>query len=205
MRVIAGRYRGFGLVFPRNRACRPTQDRAKEAWFNMIQGTTSGSNVLDLFCGTGSLGIEALSRGAEHVVFVDKEISFVKRNIHNLNDHYPDNTIFKKTTLIKAYAELFLKRFSKQAGAKNKGFDLIFMAPPWADHESYTDSLKAISEFGILDRKGIIVCEHSKAFQITVPEGLEVKLSRVYGDTNLTVLQSSSLRGMNNETSCLSR
>ena len=82
MRIIAGKYKGKKIIHDRLSNIRPTQDRVREAVFSMIQNTIVGSAFLDLFCGTGSNGIEALSRGALSAVFVDRDIKLVKRNIY---------------------------------------------------------------------------------------------------------------------------
>ena len=144
MRVITGTARGRKLKTPENYDIRPTTDNVKESIFNIIQFDIEGRRVLDLFAGTGQLGIECLSRGAASAVFVDESreaVRIVKDNLKTCN---------MNGTVIQSDAQSFLRGCGK--------FDLIFIDPPY-DSEQYDSVLKIINLVDILSDGGIIVCE----------------------------------------------
>jgi len=146
MRVISGTARGRKLKEPEGHAIRPTTDMVKESVFNIIQFDIEGRRVLDLFAGTGQLGIEALSRGASSAVFVDESndaIRLVRNNITAMG--FED-----KATVLRGDAVTFLK----QGG----GFDVIFLDPPY-DSGLMEKALINIIEFDMLKENGIIICE----------------------------------------------
>lgn len=123
MRVISGKSRGKKLISLEGDNTRPTLDRVKEALFNIIQFDIKDAVVLDLFAGTGALGIEALSRGAKEVVFCDKvpdAIKVIKQNVTNTSN-------LDKATIINKDCKDVLKDLSKQ----NKKFDIVFLDPPY--------------------------------------------------------------------------
>lgn len=147
MRVITGTARGRKLSTPTNYDIRPTTDNVKESIFNIIQFDIEGRKVLDLFAGTGQLGIECLSRGAESVTFVDENkeaIKIVKENLKTCN---------LKGNVLQMDALSFLR-----GGGK---FDLIFIDPPY-DSALYAPALEIINLVDILSDGGIIVCEARK-------------------------------------------
>ena len=144
MRVITGSARGRKLKTPENYEIRPTTDNVKEALFNIIQFDVEGRRVLDLFAGTGQLGIEALSRGAKSCVFVDRDRAAVKIVKENLK------TCSLEGTVIQADSLEFLRRPGQ--------FDLIFVDPPY-DAGLYGEVLKTINLVDKLSDGGIIVCE----------------------------------------------
>ena len=181
MRIIAGRYKGMRLHFPKSTHLRPTQDRVKEGLFSALSVRCEKANVLDLFCGSGSLGLEALSRGALSVCFVDKDTRYVNRNLDTIDDNVD---VVKKDVLG------FLKTC-------NQSFDLIFLDPPWQSCSLFDRSLMAISEFGILKHSGMVVCEHPIAFTVSQCEGFSLFRSYRYGNTRVTILEynESNLSG----------
>ncbi len=147
MRVITGTARGRKLETPTNYDIRPTTDNVKESIFNIIQFDIEGRKVLDLFAGTGQLGIECLSRGAESVTFVDENreaIRIIKENL---------KTCQLKGTVMQTDALSFVKNCGK--------FDLIFIDPPY-DSKLYEPVLETINSVDILSDGGIIVCEARK-------------------------------------------
>ena len=147
MRVITGTARGRKLETPTNYDIRPTTDNVKESIFNIIQFDIEGRKVLDLFAGTGQLGIECLSRGAESATFVDENreaIRIIKENL---------KTCQLKGTVIQTDALSFIRNCGK--------FDLIFIDPPY-DSKLYEPVLEAINSVDILSDGGIIVCEARK-------------------------------------------
>lgn len=153
MIVSSGKYRGRKLVENTFSHIRPTADKVKQSIFNKLMLQVQDARVLDLFCGTGALGIEAASRGAKEVVFADKDersLILTKKNLKNLEiDARTMRGDFKDT----------LKRL---AGEK---FDIIILDPPYMSGV-YEEALLLIKEYDILSDDGIIVCEHEKNVEI---------------------------------------
>ena len=147
MRVITGKARGVQLKTPEGMQTRPTADRVKEALFSIIQFELPGARVLDLFGGTGQLGIEALSRGAQAAVFVDAREDACKIIRENLR-----RTKFEKEgTVVRSDYMDYLKRCREK-------FQIILLDPPYAE-VFLENSLKMITEIDILQSGGIIVAE----------------------------------------------
>ena len=146
MRVISGSARGRKLKEPAGQSIRPTTDMVKEAVFNIIQFDIEGRRVLDLFAGTGQLGIEALSRGAAAAVFTDESgeaARLVRDNIKALG--FEDKAI-----VVRGDALAYLRRGER--------FDVIFLDPPY-ETSFIEKALNTIIEFDILKENGIIICE----------------------------------------------
>ncbi|CEH35428.1 16S rRNA (guanine(966)-N(2))-methyltransferase RsmD [Romboutsia lituseburensis] len=178
MRVISGKVRGLKLNTPKNDDVRPTTDRVKESLFNVINQYIMESTVLDLFAGTGSLGIECLSRGAKKCVFVDvskESIALVKSNIKKArveNESVVLNLDFKDA----------ISRLETQ----NSKFDVIFMDPPYYK-DMFINALEKIDNADLLDEDGIIVIEHDSKDDFPENIGrLEKSKSKKYGNTTLT-------------------
>lgn len=144
MRVITGSARGRKLKTPENYDIRPTTDNVKESVFNIIQFDIEGRRVLDLFAGTGQLGIECLSRGASSAVFVDQSREAVKIVKDNLK------ACGLTGTVVQADAMSFLRTCGK--------FDIIFVDPPY-DSDLYESVLNTVNSIDILSDGGIIICE----------------------------------------------
>ena len=147
MRVITGTARGRRLNELKGKETRPTTERVKEGIFNIIQFDIEGRRVLDLFGGTGQLGIECLSRGAAHATFVDARTDAVKLIRENLALTALAN---RATVLTADYATVL-------SGAVEK-YDLVFLDPPY-ETKLLERSLELISQFDILREHGIIICE----------------------------------------------
>ena len=147
MRVISGKARGMVLNTPKGMLTRPTIDRVKEAMFSVLQMNIPGSAVLDLFGGTGQLGIEAISRGASHAVFVDSNEEACRLIKENLR-----KTGFQNDAqVIRSDYVSYLKKCSQK-------YDIILLDPPYAEN-FLENSLKIITEIDILQSGGIIVTE----------------------------------------------
>ena len=152
MRVIAGYYRGRNLKSPPSMQVRPTSDRLRETLFNVIAPRIEGARFLDLCAGSGAVGIEALSRGAEHVTFVDrsrKMCGLVEANLDLCG--VPE----EETEVVMAEAAEFLRRASAREGQR---WDIAFFDPPYA-----IDYLPVLAAFGtgtILQDDGLLVVEH---------------------------------------------
>ena len=177
MRVITGTARGTVLKAPDGMATRPTADKVKQALFNIIQFETVGE-VLDLFAGSGQLGIEALSRGARSAVFIDERpdaIAVIRENL--------------RRTHLESRAEVVRCDYLTYLSRCRKSFRLIFLDPPYA--EKYLENaLKRISEIDILAEGGIIITERpvGKALDDQF-SGLERSKDYVYGKTIITLFR----------------
>ena len=147
MRVISGKARGVNLKTPDGLLTRPTIDRVKEALFSIINFDIPASNVLDLFGGTGQLGIEALSRGAKSAVFVDQREDACKLIKENL-----------KRTKLEQDAKVVRMDYLDYLKRCREKFDIIFLDPPYAE-VFLENALKCITEIDILQSGGIIVAE----------------------------------------------
>ena len=180
MRVITGKARGVALKTPDGMATRPTSDRVKEALFSVIQFDIPGSHVLDLFGGTGQLGIEALSRGAKSAVFVDAAESACKLIQENL----------KKTKLAED-AKVVRSDYMEYLRRCKEAFDIIFLDPPYAE-VFLENSLNFISEIDILQTNGIIVTERplDKELPWNFP-GFTRSRDYKYGNTLITLFRKN--------------
>ncbi len=178
MRVISGKVRGMSLNTPRGSLTRPTADRVKEAMFSIIQTDVPGSRILDLFGGTGQLGIEAISRGAKWAVFVDSNESACKLIKNNIIKVGFEN---EAQVICSDYAN-FLKKSTEK-------FDIIFLDPPYAE-VFLENSLKMITEIDILQSGGIIVSERpfGKVLELDLPGFVRSKDYK-YGQTVLTLFR----------------
>lgn len=162
MRIITGSARGKKLLALEGLETRPTADRVKEALFNILQFRIEGRRFLDLFSGSGQIGLEALSRGAKEAVFVEKSkkaIGIVQRNV--------ENTGFQaKAELVCADAEMYLRGTLKQ-------FDVAFLDPPY-QQGLLEPALLAVSEK--MTAAGIIICEHSAREALPEKAGEFIKM-----------------------------
>ena len=181
MRVIAGTARGTILKTPDGMATRPTADRVKEAMFSIIQFDLPGAKVLDLFGGTGQLGIEALSRGAKMAVFVDAADSACRI----IKDNLKKTKMEDQGRVIRSDYLSFLKNCKEK-------FDIIILDPPYSEI-FLENSLNLISEIDILQTNGIIVAE--RPLEKDIPWNFpDFSRSRdyKYGNTLLTVFRKES-------------
>lgn len=187
MRVISGKARGLKLDTPKNLDVRPTTDRVKESLFNIINPYIRESNILDLFAGTGSLGIECLSRGAKNCVFVDKSkdsIGIVKSNVKKAR-------VENKSTILNIDFKDAVKRLSVQ----NQKFDVIFMDPPYYEN-MFIDCLKSIDELNLLKEDGLIVVEHDTKDLFDDSIGrLYKSREKKYGNTTITFYKLEDIDG----------
>lgn len=173
MRIIAGKYRGRTLAAFKGNAVRPTADRVKESVFQILSARLFGARVLDLFCGSGALGIESLSRGAREAVFNDsafESVALCKKNL---------SFVAEPSFVMQGDFRACLR------GAAGE-FDLIFSDPPYA--EDYLGEILSLAERK-LSRGGLVV--HESEREETVPEGWEIADLRRYGRTGVWFLQRS--------------
>lgn len=176
MRVVSGTARGCKLQPVPGMNTRPTTDRVKENVFNLIQDHVRGARALDLFAGTGQLGIEALSRGAQSCDFVERDkaaYAVAEKNIRAAR-------VADRAALHRAEAAEFVSR------AGRRQYDLIFLDPPYGG-VILENALLQIETFDILSTDGIIICE--SAVGDCFAHGFEVVRERRYGATMITVLR----------------
>ena len=180
MRVITGKARGVQLKTPDGLATRPTSDRVKEALFSIIQFEIPGMKVLDLFAGSGQLGIEALSRGAEHTVFVDAGEAACKVIKENL-----------RRTKLEAQAKVVRSDYLQYLKTTKETFGLILLDPPYAE-VFLENALNCITEIDILQSGGIIVCERplGKDLPLEFPDYSKSKDYK-YGNTLITLYRKN--------------
>ena len=176
MRVITGKARGVTLKTPDGMQTRPTTDRVKEALFSIIQFEIQGASVLDLFGGTGQLGIEALSRGAKRAVFVDFQASACRL--------IQDNLI---RTRLDGSAQVVRSDYLAYLDRCKEKFKIIFLDPPYAEVFLET-ALKRITEIDILQSGGIIIAERPLGKELPWEfDGYSRSRDYKYGNTLLTI------------------
>ena len=178
MRVISGKAKGIVLKTPDGMQTRPTADRVKEALFSILQFEIPGTKVLDLFGGTGQLGIEAISRGAKSAVFVDvadAPCRLIKENIRRAK-------MEQEARVVRADYLQFLSQCHEK-------FDIIFLDPPYAE-VFLENAIKKISEIDILQSGGIIVSERpvEKALNLEI-DGFSRSKDYKYGKTLITLFR----------------
>ena len=180
MRVITGKARGVQLKTPEGMLTRPTTDRVKEALFSIINFDIPGARVLDLFGGTGQLGIEALSRGAKSAVFVDQREEACKLIRENL-----------KRTKLEQDARVVRGDYMDYLRSCREQFDIILLDPPYAE-VFLENALKRITEIDILQSGGIIVAERPLGKELPWEfEGFQRSRDYKYGKILLTIYRKS--------------
>lgn len=170
MRIISGKYRGKKIIGYDIEGTRPTMDRVKESIFGIIQNRIPGSIVLDLFAGSGSLGLEAISNGAQKLILVDnnkKVTDTIKDNIKSFDD---DIEVFT----------LDYKKFLKET---NEKFDVIFLDPPYRAG-LINKALRIIEERELLNGDGIVVCEFEN---IKIETNLKLIREKKYGSKTVNI------------------
>jgi len=186
MRIIGGTQKGFPLRRPKSAHVRPTTDMIKEALFNILR-PVSGKTFLDVFAGTGSVGIEALSRGASFVIFVEQHHDLA-RSIQALMRQLG----FEEKARVIA---MEMKKGLLQISGLNIRFDYVFIDPPYQKN-LIEETLVRIGQAGLVDENSLVVIQHSKREPINLLEtqfSLEDK--RTYGDSMLTFLKIKTQAG----------
>lgn len=177
IRIDSGIYKGRRLLENKYSHVRPTTDKVRQALFTKLQFFLPDKSFLDLFCGTGAVAIEAISRGAGEVVMVDKDVRSVNMAKANLKSLGIENKVCKCDAIA------FLDACQRQ-------FDLIFLDPPYKSG-LYEKVLKKIFDKDLLADEGIIVCEHAQEDKIET-QCFEVFDEKKYGNKRLTYLQHKS-------------
>ena len=177
MRIISGDFKGKKILQPKNKLTRPLKDLTKESIFNIIRHSKlldielENSNILDLFSGVGSFGLECLSRGAANVTFLEnyKEVlTILKQNIENLKQQDYSSVIQK---------DIFAKNTLE---ALDNKFEIIFMDPPYKE-KKLADLLKTIIKLQLLKDNGIIIIHRHKKEEDEFPNEFEVIMEKKYG------------------------
>ncbi len=179
MRIVSGTFKGRRLASFKGMDIRPTSDKVREAIFNILPREFTFKKVLDLFAGTGAMGLEALSRGALDATFVDsgsEAISLIRKNMESCG---------AEARVFKSSVHASLKQFAR----KGEKFDLIIIDPPY-DSTLLSEALEAIDRDSLLEAGGVIVAETTKRAPLKADfSGLEVFDERKYGDTAVYFLK----------------
>ncbi|MDB9941245.1 16S rRNA (guanine(966)-N(2))-methyltransferase RsmD [Candidatus Pelagibacter sp.] len=175
MRIISGNFKGKKILLPKDKLTRPLKDLTKESIFNILKHSKllnvelENSNILDLFSGVGSFGLECLSRGAKNVTFLENYtdvLSVLKKNIDNLNQQKQTKVIEKDI-----FSENTLKLL-------NDKFDIIFMDPPYKE-KKLSFLLSAITELELLNTGGIIIIHRHKKEKDDLPKEFNLILEKI--------------------------
>ncbi len=174
MRIISGKYKGKKLNGFNIEGTRPTMDRVKESLFGMIQTYIPDSIVLDLFAGSGALGLEAVSNGAKECYLIDNNVEAIKTIKENSQNFEEQLNII----------HIDYKKFLKTT---NKKFDIIFLDPPYKEKQLDT-SLRIIEERGLLNKNGIVICEYEIGEPHTT---LELIKEKSYGPKKIKIYKNN--------------
>ncbi|MBP5378979.1 MAG: 16S rRNA (guanine(966)-N(2))-methyltransferase RsmD [Ruminococcus sp.] len=174
MRVITGIARGRKLVAPEGMDVRPTADKVKEGIFSAVQFELEGARVLDLFAGSGQMGIEALSRGADHAVFIDSSL----RSIRCVNENLRNTGFERQSEVINRDSYDYIKLTAQT-------FDIIILDPPY--RHSHIAKILPFAAKKLRDG-GMIICEYEcEAEEPAAPEGMVLRKTYRYGKINVTI------------------
>jgi 16S rRNA (guanine966-N2)-methyltransferase len=183
MRIISGKYGGRKLDVPKGRDIRPTSDKVRGSIFNALISRTDidGAQVMDLFCGTGALGLEALSRGAEQCLFVDKakdSLNLARQNAHDLGADRQADFILSDATKL------------RPRGGGVRACDVFFCDPPYR-LELIAPSLQALLDGDWLGDEAIGVLEAEKGWSIDIPPAFDILTEKTYGDTSIVYVRKT--------------
>lgn len=178
MKIVGGKFRGRRLDFVSNKKVRPITEKVRSAVYDILQDRVVGCTMLDLFCGSGGVGIEALSRGAEHVDFIDLHPDKTVKNIKAL-DLSDEVNIYRKDVL----------EALKIIGKKEKKYDFIFIGAPYK-YQLIPQILQYIDDFGILNQDGVIMLEHRKGLDFEYDyESFSFIKNYIYGQTYIACFE----------------
>ena len=193
MRITGGEFGGRSLKVPKTDAIRPTQDRVREAVFNIIQFEIAGADFLDLFAGSGAVGLEALSRGAKSVTFVERErrhLAVLKENVDLIVGRTgvpPVQTgkmpVLPDVSVVSADAYRWLSAYS------GPGFTIGFADPPYAlgEEKGYASVLATMAERNVIRPGGLFIAEMTAVQKAEETPGWELIRDRTYGKTRLCI------------------
>ena len=167
MRVIAGKFRSRQLKSLKGMALRPTSDRLRETLFNVIADRVEGSRFLDVFAGTGAVGIEALSRGAREAVFIENHApaaALIEKNLESLG-------LRAEARVLAVDAARGLQRLAAEAAAERKDYDIAFLDPPYAAVEDYRRVLSFLGTSRLLAEDSLVIAEHQPKLELPETAG----------------------------------
>lgn len=167
MRVIAGKFRSRQLKSLKGMALRPTSDRLRETLFNVLGDRVAGSFFVDVFAGTGAVGIEAVSRGAREVAFIEKHgpaATLIKRNLDSLQ-------VGQGTQVLTVDAVHGLEVLGKSHAANGAGPDIVFLDPPYGNIKDYDRVLSCLGFEALLHEGSLVVAEHRRNFDLPATVG----------------------------------
>lgn len=192
MRITGGTARSRKLLTPKTTGkenIRPTSDRVREALFSILGDHLTDSRVLDLYAGTGSFGIDALSRSANMVVFADEfslSLKLIKQNLYNCFEKPSAEVLRLNLEKLSSYSILY-ERF-----AKDKPFDIIFLDPPY-EKKMAESTLTMIEKTGLVATDGVVIAE--ERWKVELPDSinsLQLKMHRRYGETGIWIYNNIS-------------
>ena len=186
MRVIAGKYRSRILKSLKGSALRPTSDKLRETLFNVLGPNIAGSRLLDIFAGTGAVGIEALSRGAAEVLFIENHAPaavLIRRNLESL-------AITKGAQVLPLDALRALAKIAHKHNPTDPAFDFVFVDPPYAEKNQYDRVLGFLGAASFLATGSLVIAEHRRNFELPRRIGrlLQTRILR-QGDAALSFFQ----------------
>jgi 16S rRNA (guanine966-N2)-methyltransferase len=167
MRIIAGKFRSRQLKSLKGLSLRPTSDRLRETLFNVLGELVSGAMFVDVFAGTGAVGIEALSRGASEVVFIERHApaaALIRKNLESLE-------VKKDARILAVDAIRGIELLAKANSADNPGLDIVFLDPPYANAEDYDRVLSLLGSGALLREGSLVVAEHRHNFDLPESAG----------------------------------
>ena len=180
MRILAGKLKGRKLANCKTKFIRPAMALVRKSIFDTLQNFVDEANVLDLCAGTGVLGIEAYSRGAKKITFVDSDknsIRLIKKNLLLCNI---DGKVISG----------MLPQILKRSFLKNERFDLVFLDPPYGNCTFIEDVLEILLSKSLLSKNGLISIETETKSNFVIPNGLQLYKEKKYGNTKVTMLKS---------------
>ena len=183
MKIVSGKFGGRKLFTPQNRDIRPTSDKIRGAVFNMLgsREALKDANVLDAFCGTGALGLEALSRGAAHCTFTDKmhaSLNLAKENAQMLKVMDICDFILADASKIGSRSDI------------EEPYDLVFLDPPY-NQILVCSTLQALVDGDWIAIDGLVICETEKYYDYVAMDGFILDNEKIYGDTKVILLKYS--------------
>ena len=187
MRIIAGTFRSRQLKSLKGLTLRPTSDRLRETLFNVLQDRIADSRFVDLFAGTGAIGIEAISRGAKEVIFIENHRStaeLIRKNLDLLE-------IRSGARVLPIDAFRGLQKIAAEGSGNSSAFDIVFLDPPYAAAHEYEQILAFLGDAPLLNSGGLVIAEHRRSFDLPETQGhLQAVRILQQGDASLTFYTS---------------
>lgn len=191
MRIISGKFKGRKINFISNSSLRPTSDMIRQAFFTKFQFDISNSRFLDLFSGSGAIGLEALSKGAKEVCFVEKNkenYKIIEKNIITLYGENYTSEAKNKNQIIHLIHSDFM--FFLNSVKDNTTFDFVYIDPPYQS-DYYKISLEKLLTKKLLTSESVVICEHNNTIDINtaIPKQYDIVSQKKYGSKSLTYLK----------------